>query len=75
MCYCESFTESELDVKYVSTVKEINNLICTCFRKESNVSNKTFENKSIAKEKHRVQNKLAGCKIFLFKYANRNVTR
>ena len=53
--YCERFTESKFDVK-VSQYSEINNLVGTCFQKQLNVWNKTFEIKLIAKD-HRAQNK------------------
>ena len=45
MYYCESFTESKFDEKYASTMESTT----------SNVWNKTFENKSIAKD-HQVNN-------------------
>ena len=34
----------------MSTQCEINNLVGTCFQEQSNISNKTFESKSIAKD-------------------------
>ena len=45
----ESFTESKFDVNYVNTLK-LTNLVGMCFQKQSNIWNKTFENKSIAKD-------------------------
>ena len=39
----------------------------------SNIWNKTFENKAIAKD-HRMQSKLTECKISELKYADRNLT-
>ena len=42
---------------------EINHLVDTCFQKQSNVWNKTLENKFMAQD-HRVQNKWSEYKIF-----------
>ena len=47
---------------------EIDNLVGTC-QKQSNVWNKTFENKSIAKD-HQIPNKWTDYKIFELKYGN-----
>ena len=60
--------------KHVYRYSEINNFVATCFQKWSNVWNKTFENKLIAKD-HRVQNKWTDYKILELKYANRNIIR
>ena len=48
---------------------KINKLVGACFQKQSNVWNKTFENKLIAKD-HRKPNKWTGYKIFKLKYGN-----
>ena len=48
---------------------KISNLVGTCFQGWLNVWNKTFENKSIAKN-HRIPNKRTEQKIFELKYEN-----
>ena len=49
-------------------------LVGTCFQKQSNVWNKTFENKSGAKD-HQVHNKLTEYKVFVLKYEDRDIIR
>ena len=49
-------------------------LVGTCFQKQSNVWNKTFENKSVAKD-HQVHNKLTEYKVFVLKYEDRDIIR
>ena len=49
-------------------------LVGTRFQKQSNVWNKTFENKSVAKD-HQVHNILTEYKVFVLKYEDRDIIR